>query len=121
MIYIYDKNKKEATMELNKEIILQKLSEIDKDEFGFNKIGLFGSFSRDEQTPESDIDIFVELKLQKGLYKNYCKLYNYLEELFGRKVDLLTSGHMEYKYHNPKVIAYKEKIRKEILESVIYI
>ena len=41
---------------LDKKYILKKLAEIDKDEFGFKSIGLFGSFSRDEQTPESDID-----------------------------------------------------------------
>lgn len=33
---------------LNKEIILQKLSEIDKNEYGFSKIGLFGSYSKNE-------------------------------------------------------------------------
>lgn len=106
---------------MNKKYILEKLKEIDKNKFGIKKIGLFGSYSRDEQTKDSDIDIFVELELKKGLYKNYCNLQDYLENLFGTNVDLLTSGHMEYKYHNPEVIKYKEKVRKEILESVIYV
>ena len=48
---------------LDKKYILKKLAEIDKDEFGFKSIGLFGSFSRDEQTPESDIDILVEMDI----------------------------------------------------------
>ena len=100
---------------MDKKYILQKLSEIDKNEFGIKKIGLFGSFSRDEQTEESDIDV------EKGLYRNYCNLQDYLEKIFGRKVDLLTSGHMEYKYHSPNVIEYKEKVKKEILESIIYV
>lgn len=106
---------------MDKKYILEKLKEIDKNKFGIKKIGLFGSYSRDEQTKDSDIDIFVELELKKGLYKNYCNLQDYLENLFGTKVDLLTAGHMEYKYHNPEVIKYKEKVRKEILESVIYV
>ncbi len=106
---------------MDKKYILQKLSEIDKNEFGIKKIGLFGSFSRDEQTEDSDIDVFVELKFEKGLYRNYCNLQDYLEKIFGRKVDLLTSGHMEYKYHSPNVIEYKEKVKKEILESIIYV
>lgn len=50
-------------MELNKEIILQKLSEIDKNEYGFSKIGLFGSYSKNEQTESSDIDILVEMEI----------------------------------------------------------
>ena len=50
-------------MELNKEIILQKLSEIDKNEYGFSKIGLFGSYSKNEQTENSDIDILVEMEI----------------------------------------------------------
>ncbi len=48
---------------LNKEIILQKLSEIDKNEYGFSKIGLFGSYSKNEQTENSDIDILVEMEI----------------------------------------------------------
>ncbi len=48
---------------LNKEIILQKLSEIDKNEYGFSKIGLFGSYSKNEQTESSDIDILVEMEI----------------------------------------------------------
>ena len=50
-------------MELNKEIILQKLSEIDKNEYGFSKIWLFGSYSKNEQTENSDIDILVEMEI----------------------------------------------------------
>lgn len=108
-------------MKLNKEYILNKLSEIDKNKFGIKKIGLFGSYSRNEQTENSDIDVFIELEFKKGMYKNYCELQDYLEELFGVKVDLLTSGHMEYKYHSPEVIKYKEKVKKEIMESIIYV
>ncbi len=48
---------------LNKEIILKKLSEIDKNKYGFSKIGLFGSYSKDEQTENSDIDILVEMEI----------------------------------------------------------
>lgn len=106
---------------MDKKYILKKLSEIDKDKFGFNKIGLFGSFSRDEQTEKSDIDIFVEMKFEKGMYRNYCNLQEYLENLFGRKVDLVDKSHFEYEYKVPAVKEYKEKVRKEILESVIYV
>lgn len=113
---------------LNKKIILEELSKIDKNEFGFNKIGLFGSFSRDEQTKDSDIDILVEMdffdiekKYEKGGYFRYCDLHRYLEKLFGTKVDLIDRSHFNYEYKLPEVRAYKEKVKKEILESVIYV
>lgn len=57
---------------MNKEYILKKLAEIDKSEFGFKKIGLFGSYSRDEQTEDSDIDIFVEMDFRNS-EKKYKK------------------------------------------------
>lgn len=106
---------------MDKKYILEKLKEIDKNEFGFKRIGLFGSYSKDEQTENSDIDIFVELEFKKGMYRNYCNLQDYLEKLFNKKVDLLEEGHFEYDYKVPAVKEYKEKLRKEILESVIYV
>lgn len=106
---------------MDKKYILEKLKEIDKNEFGFKRIGLFGSYSKDEQTENSDIDIFVELEFKKGMYRNYCNLQDYLEKLFNKKVDLLEKGHFEYDYKVPAVKEYKEKLRKEILESVIYV
>lgn len=112
---------------LDKKYILKKLAEIDKDEFGFKSIGLFGSFSRDEQTPESDIDILVEMDIfpekpyPKSSYFRLFDLKKHLEELFGKEVDLIDKSQLKYEYKCPEVRAYKEKIKKEILESVIYV
>jgi predicted nucleotidyltransferase len=33
-----------------------------KSQYNVEKIGLFGSYARDEATPDSDIDIFVKMK-----------------------------------------------------------
>ena len=112
-------------MELNKEIILQKLSEIDKNEFGFNRIGLCGSFLRDEQTEESDIDILVEMemnsdKYEESSYFRFCNLKRYLEKIFNRKIDLIDRSQFNYKYKCPNVKEYKDRLRREILESVVY-
>ncbi len=57
------------------------------EEFGVEKIGLFGSYSRREEGPESDIDIFVELP-----YVSFSKLAGiliFLENRFHHKVDLV--------------------------------
>ncbi len=48
---------------MDKLIILQKfrmLKPILQQNYGLSEIALFGSYSRDEQTPESDIDIMVD-------------------------------------------------------------
>ena len=59
--------------------------------FGVIKIGLFGSFVKNEQTSKSDIDFIVEFEKEKKSYDSFIKLAFFLEELFDRKVDLLTN------------------------------
>lgn len=57
-------------------------------EFGVSKIGLFGSFVREEATNNSDVDLLVAIDNYN--YSNFCKLISFTESLFGRKVDILT-------------------------------
>lgn len=52
------------------------------------RIGLFGSYARGRQTDKSDLDFLVEF--EEPDYDNFLALADYLERLFGRKVDLLT-------------------------------
>ncbi len=57
--------------------------------FGVTEIGLFGSFVREEQTEDSDIDLLVNL--QNNSWDNFCNLLDFTETLFkGRKVDVIT-------------------------------
>jgi len=59
--------------------------------FGVNKIGLFGSYVRNEQHPQSDIDILVDFEPEKETFDNFMNLHNYLEELFSsEKVEVVT-------------------------------
>ena len=60
--------------------------------YGVATIGIFGSVSRGEDTAESDVDILVTFQPGKKNIRNYMGLAYYLEELFGRKVDLLTEA-----------------------------
>ncbi len=57
---------------------------------GVKTVGLFGSHSRGEEREESDIDLIVEFEAGKKSYDNFIELNYFLEELLGRKVDLLT-------------------------------
>jgi predicted nucleotidyltransferase len=58
--------------------------------YGVKRIGLFGSFVKNQQTDKSDIDFIVEFEKDKKSYNSYINLIFFLEDLFGRKVDLLT-------------------------------
>jgi len=57
---------------------------------GVKSLGLFGSFVRDAQTPESDIDILVEFLPGKHTFDNFMEVSFFLEKLFERKVELIT-------------------------------
>ena len=57
---------------------------------GVSRCGLFGSFARDEQDEQSDVDILVEFEEGRKSFDNFMALAFFLEDLFGRKVDLLT-------------------------------
>ena len=56
------------------------------------KAWLFGSFSRNEQTPDSDVDIIVLLDKSRPIGLKFFGMWNDLEELLGRKVDLVSEG-----------------------------
>ena len=54
------------------------------------KAWLFGSFSRGEQTPDSDIDILVVLDESQHVGMKFFGMYEDLKALLGRNVDLVT-------------------------------
>ncbi len=58
--------------------------------YGVKNIGLFGSFIRGDQTPDSDIDILVEFTPEKHTFDNFMEVAFFLEKILGRKVDLVT-------------------------------
>lgn len=70
------------------ELIRQNKSELER--FGASRIGLFGSQIRGEAGAKSDIDFIVEFVTGRKNYDNYINLCFFLEDLFNRKIDLLT-------------------------------
>ncbi|MBL1213841.1 MAG: nucleotidyltransferase family protein [Ignavibacteriae bacterium] len=56
--------------------------------YGVRRIGLFGSFARNESSDQSDIDLIVDFK--EKTFDNFMDLSFALENIFNRKVDLLT-------------------------------
>jgi predicted nucleotidyltransferase len=58
--------------------------------FGVSKLGIFGSFSRGQQGKESDVDKLVEFRPGCKTFDNFIHLALFLEDLFGRPVELVT-------------------------------
>lgn len=56
------------------------------------KAWLFGSFARNEETPLSDVDILVEVDRSHPVGLKFFSMWNDLEKLLGRKVDLVEEG-----------------------------
>lgn len=57
---------------------------------GVKRLGLFGSFVRGEQRPDSDVDVLVDFEQGQKTFDNFMELAFLLEELFQRPVELVT-------------------------------
>jgi predicted nucleotidyltransferase len=79
-----------------------------REEYGVKKIGIFGSFIRNENKKNSDIDILVEIGIPMGFFK-FLGLERYLSHLLGVKVDLVTKN------------ALKPHIGRQILDEIRYV
>lgn len=76
-----------------------------KKEYNVSYIGLFGSYVRGENTPESDLDVLVEFSRTPTIFR-FVHLENYLSDCLGVKVDLVMKN------------ALKPNIGKYILKEV---
>ena len=92
-------------------IELLKANKKELEKFGVQKIGIFGSFGREEADKSSDIDIVVEFKKGEGTFRNFGGLIEYLENLFNRPIDILTPTGIE----TIRIREIKENIKREII------
>lgn len=94
---------------MTKDEILNELSKNKsyiEENFEVDKIGLFGSYAKDKQTEDSDIDIYVEFKHKT--FDNLAGLWNYLEELYHKRIDLFH----KHKNNNKIIIS---NIQKDVI------
>jgi len=77
--------------------------------FGVKKIGLFGSFVRDQAKKESDVDFLVEFYPEEKNFDNFIELAFYLEDLLGRKVEIITPQSLS-KYIGPFILKEVEYV-----------
>ncbi|MBT9536945.1 MAG: nucleotidyltransferase family protein [Nitrospirae bacterium] len=88
--------------------ILKKHESTIKEKFHVRKVGVFGSFARGEEKEGSDIDVLIELEDRYETFDNFMDLKFFLEDLFKRKVDLVT------------VEALRPQLKDNILGEVVY-
>lgn len=90
-------------------VILQTIREKQPElaaRFTVRRIGLFGSFARNNAGPDSDVDILVDLK--DPTFDHYMDLKFYLEDLLHRRVDLVLCD------------AIKPRLKTIIEQEVVY-
>lgn len=92
---------------MTREDILRRLREnrAALDALTVRELLLFGSWARGEGTPESDVDLVVEFG--EKTFDHYMALKEFLEELFGCRVDLVLKS------------AIKPRLRDRILAEAV--
>lgn len=80
-------------------------------EFGVEKIGIFGSVAKQIETKHSNIDIVVTFRKPIGF--KFIELVEYLEQLLGTKVDVLTQEGIK----NIRI----QEISDDIKNNIIYV
>jgi len=77
--------------------------------FGVRRLGIFGSVARDEHNEQSDIDLLVEFQKGTKTFDNFIHLVFFLEELLGRKVELVTTDSLS-PYIGPRILKEVEYV-----------
>ena len=76
--------------------------------YGVESLGLFGSFVRQENRPDSDLDVLVGFTAVPSLFR-FIELENHLSDLLGVKVDLVMRR------------ALKDDVGRDILRELVAI
>lgn len=79
-----------------------------KENYGVSTMGLFGSYSRGEETEDSDIDLLVDFEKPIDYFK-LIDMEDYLKEKIGIEVEVVTRP------------ALKDRIKNRILKEVSYV
>ena len=76
---------------------------------GVKSIGLLGSFVKNTVRDDSDIDLLVDFLPEQKSYDNFMDLAFFLEELLGRKVEIITPQSLS-KHIGPHILKEVEVI-----------
>jgi predicted nucleotidyltransferase len=89
--------------------ILNQHRQVLRERYGVQELALFGSYARGDQAPLSDVDILVQVRRPIGL--RFFELWDYLEEILGLRVDLLT----------PEALQQKPILWERVQEDLVYV
>jgi hypothetical protein len=80
---------------------------------GVRRLGLFGSFARDDARPGRDVDVLVEFEPGLKNFDNFMSLAFLLEDMLGRRVEVVTPDSL-----SPYLRPYILKMSRSWLEYV---
>ena len=96
----------------DKKTLLEQLSLHKKEirAFGVSRLRLFGSFAADANVhTDSDVDLLVDFEPEKKTYDNFIDLSFFLENLLGRKVELITTESLS-KHIGPHILKHAQYV-----------
>lgn len=76
---------------------------------GVKQLRLFGSFATEKADKDSDVDLLVDFEQGKKNYDNFMELSFFLEDLLGRKVELVTPESLS-KHIAPYILNQAENV-----------
>ena len=94
------------TLEEIKQILRQSKPFL-QENYRVTSLGIFGSYTRGEQTEESDVDVLIDYDKAPNLIM-LVELKDYLSNLMQMKVDIVTKKGL------------KPRIRERILSEIVY-
>lgn len=77
--------------------------------YGVANLSIFGSFIKGKPTANSDVDLLVDFVPGKKSYDNFMDLSFFLEDLLGRKVEVVTPESLS-KYIGPYILKEAEHV-----------
>jgi len=80
-------------------------------EYGVKRVGVFGSYAKGLPDEASDVDIIVEFEHPIGF--KFIELVEYLENLLGKRVDVLTPAGLRG--------IRLARVEQDITESIVYV
>ena len=73
-------------------------------DLGIRNVGLFGSYIRNEQSSESDIDLLIDFEPEKENFDNYMAVYDLFEKIFiNQKIEVVTKNGLS-QYIGPEIL-----------------
>jgi len=96
----------------NKASLIQRLAARNAEikNFGVRSLSVFGSFAKDTNIhADSDVDFLVDFEPEKKTFDNFIELSFYLENLLGRRIELVTPQSLS-KYIGPAILKEAESV-----------